>query len=65
MNNNPMRFSDGLSCHRVIQPFPEVIPAKERDLKLLDKISTELEVIVRHLIQRFSQPEEARVLLQT
>jgi len=67
MNNNPMRFSDrsgGVSRRRVILTFPEVIPVKERDPQLLDKISTELAVIVRHLMQRFSQPEEARALLQ-
>jgi putative DNA primase/helicase len=31
---------------------------------LLDKISTELAVIVRHLMQRFASPDEARELLQ-
>ncbi len=67
VNNNPMRFSDlsgGVSRRRVILTFPEVIPAKERDPQLLDKISTELAVIVRHLMQRFSSPDEARELLQ-
>lgn len=67
VNNNPMRFSDrsgGVSRRRVILTFPEVIPAKERDPQLLDKISTELAVIVRHLMQRFSSPNEARELLQ-
>lgn len=67
VNNNPMRFSDrsgGVSRRRVILTFPEVIPAKERDPKLLDKISAELAVIVRHLMQRFALPDEARELLQ-
>ncbi|MEN4705933.1 primase-like DNA-binding domain-containing protein [Pantoea agglomerans] len=67
VNNNPMRFSDrsgGVSRRRVILTFPEVIPAKERDPQLLDKISTELAVIVRHLMRRFSSPNEARELLQ-
>ncbi len=48
VNNNPMRFSDrsgGVSRRRVILTFPEVIPAKERDPQLLDKISAELAVI--------------------
>lgn len=31
---------------------------------MLDKISTELAVIVRHLMQRFASPDEARELLQ-
>ncbi|WP_039659488.1 primase-helicase zinc-binding domain-containing protein [Pantoea sp. MBLJ3] len=67
VNNNPMRFSDrsgGVSRRRVILTFPEVIPAKERDTLLLDKISAELAVIVRHLMQRFALPDEARELLQ-
>jgi len=67
VNNNPMRFSDrsgGVSRRRVILTFPEVIPAKERDPLLLDKICTELAVIVRHLMQRFASPDEARELLQ-
>ncbi|KOC88282.1 primase-like DNA-binding domain-containing protein [Winslowiella iniecta] len=67
VNNNPMRFSDrsgGVSRRRVILTFPEVIPAKVRDPKLLDKISNELAVIVRHLMQRFALPDEARELLQ-
>ncbi|MCX3307469.1 MULTISPECIES: primase-like DNA-binding domain-containing protein [Pantoea] len=67
VNNNPMRFSDrsgGVSRRRVILTFPEVIPAKERDPQLLDKISAELAVIVRHLMQRFASPDEARELLQ-
>jgi len=67
VNNNPMRFSDrsgGVSRRRVILTFPEVIPVKERDPQLLDKISSELAVIVRHLMQRFSLPDEARTLLQ-
>jgi len=67
VNNNPMRFSDrsgGVSRRRVILTFPEVIPAKERDPQLLDKISNELAVTVRHLMQRFASPDEARDLLQ-
>jgi len=67
VNNNPMCFSDrsgGVSRRRVILTFPEVIPAKERDPQLLDKIINELAVIVRHLMQRFTSPDEARELLQ-
>lgn len=67
VNNNPMRFSDrsgGVSRRRVILTFPDAIPANERDPQLLDKISTELAVIVRHLMQRFTNPEDARQLLQ-
>lgn len=45
-------------------PDQETIPPDERDPQLLDKIRLELAVIVRHLMQRFAQPEEARKLLQ-
>ncbi len=63
VNNNLMRFSDrsgGVSRRRVILTFPEVISVKERDPQLLDKISVELAVIVRHLMQGFESPDEAR-----
>ncbi|ERK06937.1 DNA primase [Serratia fonticola AU-AP2C] len=67
VNNNPMQFSDrsgGVSRRRVILPFPEVIPPHERDPQLLTKITGELAVIVRHLMQRFANPNDARDLLQ-
>ena len=67
VNNNPMRFSDrsgGVSRRRVILPFPDVIPTNERDPQLLEKIAGELAVIVRHLMQRFTRPDDARELLQ-
>lgn len=67
VNNNPMQFSDrsgGVSRRRVIITFPEVIPANERDPQLIEKISQELAVIVRHLMQRFAVPSDARELLQ-
>ncbi|WP_145529490.1 primase-helicase zinc-binding domain-containing protein [Yersinia alsatica] len=67
VNNNPMQFSDrsgGVSRRRVILPFPEVIPANERDPQLLTKITGELAVIVRHLMQRFTVPNDARALLE-
>lgn len=51
------KYRDAYSTH-----IPEVIPAKERDPQLLNKISTELAVIVRHLMQRFSQPEGPALL---
>lgn len=67
VNNNPMQFSDrsgGVSRRRVIITFPEVIPANERDPQLIEKIGQELAVIVRHLMQRFAVPSDARELLQ-
>lgn len=68
VNNNPMRFTDrsgGVSRRRVIMHFPEQIAQEERDPKLKDKIARELAVIVRQLIQTFSDPMTARTLLQS
>ncbi len=68
VNNNPMRFTDrsgGVSRRRVILHFPEIIPANERDPQLKEKIQGELAVIVRQLMQRFRDPQDARRLLQS
>ena len=68
VNNNPMRFTDrsgGVSRRRVIIHFPEQIAPAERDPHLKDKIARELAVIVRQLMQRFSDPMSARTLLQS
>jgi len=68
VNNNPMRFTDrsgGVSRRRVILHFPEQIAPEERDPKLKDKIARELAVIVRQLMQKFSDPMSARTLLQS
>lgn len=68
VNNNPMRFTDrsgGVSRRRVIIHFPEQIAPAERDPHLKDKIAHELAVIVRQLMQRFSDPMSARTLLQS
>ncbi|CAM7250354.1 Uncharacterized domain associated with phage/plasmid primase [Enterobacter intestinihominis] len=67
VNNNPMRFTDrsgGVSRRRVIIHFPEQIAPEERDPQLKDKIARELAVIVRQLMQKFSDPMTARGLLQ-
>ncbi|MGQ4899530.1 primase-helicase zinc-binding domain-containing protein [Citrobacter freundii] len=68
VNNNPMRFTDrsgGVSRRRVIMHFPEQIAPEERDPKLKDKIARELAVIVRQLMQTFSDPMTAHTLLQS
>ncbi|MGC9755407.1 primase-like DNA-binding domain-containing protein, partial [Escherichia coli] len=68
VNNNPMRFTDrsgGVSRRRVIMHFPEQIAPEERDPTLKDKIARELAVIVRQLMQTFSDPMTARTLLQS
>lgn len=68
VNNNPMRFTDrsgGVSRRRVLMHFPEQIAPEERDPKLRDKIARELGVIARQLMQKFSDPMTARMLLQS
>ncbi|UJD93231.1 toprim domain-containing protein [Lelliottia amnigena] len=68
VNNNPMRFTDrsgGVSRRRVILHFPDQIAPEERDTQLKEKIASELAVIVRQLMQRFSDPMSARTLLQS
>lgn len=68
VNNNPMRFTDrsgGVSRRRVILHFPDQIAPEERDTQLKEKIASELAVIVRQLMQRFSDPMSARALLQS
>ncbi|HDW8580877.1 TPA: toprim domain-containing protein [Escherichia coli] len=68
VNNNPMRFTDrsgGVSRRRVILHFPEQIAPDERDPQLKNKIARELAVIVRQLMQKFSDPMTARALLQS
>ncbi|EOI5754729.1 primase-helicase zinc-binding domain-containing protein [Enterobacter hormaechei] len=68
VNNNPMRFTDrsgGVSRRRVIIHFPEQIAPDERDPQLRDKIARELAVIVRQLMQKFSDPMAAHTLLQS
>lgn len=68
VNNNPMRFTDrsgGVSRRRVILHFPEQIAPKERDPQLKNKIARELAVIVRQLMQKFSDPMTAPPLLQS
>ena len=62
-----MRFTDrsgGVSRRRVILHFPDQIAPEERDTQLKEKIASELAVIVRQLMQRFSDPMSARALLQ-
>ncbi|SES67424.1 putative DNA primase/helicase [Thorsellia anophelis DSM 18579] len=51
VNNNAMSFSDrsgGISRRRVIFNFSEVIPEKERDPLLRDKIAKELPIIITY-----------------
>lgn len=66
VNNNAMTFSDrsgGISRRRVIFNFSEVVPENERDTMLAEKIEGELAVVIRHLLTRFADQDDARRLL--
>lgn len=66
VNNNAMTFSDrigGISRRRVIFNFTEVVPENERDTLLVEKIEGELAVVIRHLLTRFADQDDARRLL--
>ncbi|MCC8217770.1 DNA primase family protein [Escherichia coli] len=66
VNNSAMSFSDrsgGVSRRRVIFNFSEVVPENERDPMLPEKIEGELAVVIRHLLTRFADQDEARRLL--
>lgn len=67
VNNNAMSFSDrsgGISRRRVIFHFGDAIPKDERDPDLKNKIAQELPVIIRHLINEYSEPKKAKTLLE-
>ncbi|ENH8899961.1 DNA primase [Salmonella enterica] len=66
VNNNAMTFSDrsgGISRRRVIFNCTEVVPENERDTLLAEKIEGELAVVIRHLLTRFADQDDARRLL--
>ncbi len=66
VNNYAMSFSDrsgGISRRRVIFNFSEVVPENERDPMLAKKIEGELAVVIRHLLTRFADQDEAKRLL--
>ncbi|HFK5720694.1 TPA: primase-like DNA-binding domain-containing protein [Enterobacter asburiae] len=66
VNNNAMTFSDrsgGISRRRVIFNFSEVVPESERDTMLAEKIEGELAVVIRHLLTRFADQDDALRLL--
>lgn len=66
VNNNAMTFSDrsgGISRRRVIFNFSEVVSEERRDPLLVEKIESELPVIIRHLLTRFADQNTARQLL--
>lgn len=66
VNNTPMSFSDrtgGISRRRVLFGFDNVVPEGQRDTGLIGKITDELPVIIRHLLTRFTNQNDAKALL--
>ncbi len=66
-NNMPMAFNErngGIARRRVIFHFGRVVASADRDGALGDKIAAELPVIIRHLLTRFANPDQAKRLLE-
>ncbi|MFM4873990.1 DUF5906 domain-containing protein [Aeromonas veronii] len=66
-NNVPMAFNErngGIARRRVIFHFGRVVASADRDGALGDKIAAELPVIIRHLLTRFANPDQAKRLLE-
>ncbi|AMQ45047.1 hypothetical protein AMS64_11965 [Aeromonas veronii] len=66
-NNVPMVFNErngGIARRRVIFHFGRVVASADRDGALGDKIAAELPVIIRHLLTRFANPDQAKRLLE-
>ncbi|EHJ7614985.1 toprim domain-containing protein [Salmonella enterica] len=65
-NNRPMSFSDiggGIARRRVIFHFSDVVPENERDPELKEKIERETGFIIRYLMSRFSDEQDAKAIL--
>ncbi|PHM46782.1 primase-like DNA-binding domain-containing protein [Xenorhabdus miraniensis] len=66
-NNEPMSFTErngGIARRRVIFPFNIPVKESEKDPYLPEKISRELPVIIRHLLNEFADQNKAKKLLQ-
>ncbi len=65
-NNDPMVFTErngGIARRRVIFTFDKVVPEDQKDPHLSGKIAAELPVIIRHLLETFSDDGKAKALL--
>ncbi|CDH23208.1 DNA primase family protein [Xenorhabdus bovienii] len=65
-NNEPMHFTErqgGIARRRVIFPFNNQVKESEQDPQLLNKVKSELPVIVRCLLVDFTEQERAKRLL--
>ncbi|WP_416777558.1 primase-like DNA-binding domain-containing protein [Xenorhabdus budapestensis] len=66
-NNEPMSFTErngGIARRRAIFPFNIPVKESEKDPHLPEKISRELPVIIRHLLNEFADQNKAKKLLQ-
>ncbi|PHM46666.1 DNA primase [Xenorhabdus miraniensis] len=66
-NNEPMSFTErngGIARRRVIFPFNHPVKESEKDPQLAEKISRELPVIIRHLLNEFADQNKAKKRLQ-
>ncbi|ELJ7124958.1 toprim domain-containing protein [Salmonella enterica] len=66
VNNRAMTFSDtggGIARRRVIFNFSEVVPENKRDPRLTEKIEAETGFIIRYLMNRFNDEQEAKSIL--
>lgn len=65
-NNEPMVITErngGVARRRVIFTFDRVVSEEDKDPLLGDKIAAELPIVIRHLLERFAEPEQAHRLL--
>ncbi|ELP3920178.1 DNA primase [Escherichia coli] len=65
-NNEPMTFTErkgGIARRRVILPFNIPVKDEEKDPDLMRKIRGEMPVVIRHLLDVFSEPNRAKLLL--
>ena len=67
VNNEPTKFTDrtgAIERRRVIFSFDKIIPEKDRDPDLMDKIASEISAIIYKIIHSFKHPSEAKQLLE-
>ena len=67
VNNEPTKFTDrtgAIERRRVIFSFDKIIPEKDRDPDLMDKIASEISAIIYKIIHSFKHPLDAKQLLE-
>ncbi|MDD0823877.1 DUF5906 domain-containing protein [Mannheimia sp. AT1] len=67
LTNHAMSFNDrsgAIQRRRVIIPFTRKIPLEKKDVYFIEKVQKEIYGIVHKLLERFPNPEEARLILE-